>query len=175
MVGNFVAYQAVWFACVLGAAAGQPVWGLLAAAAAAIFHLASAPAPLAELRLLLLTGAIGGVWETWLVSTGWVRYEGAALADLPPVWIIALWVAFATTFNVCLRWLQGRPTAAALLGFLGGPAAWWAGASLGALELSAPKASLFVIGLGWAALMPLLMALASRLAPAASHTGERLT
>ena len=60
-----------------------------------------------------------------------------------------------------LRWLWNRPGLAALLGLVGGPLAWWAGDRLGALDLVAPGFSLCVIGLGWAALMPILLALAA--------------
>lgn len=62
-----------------------------------------------------------------------------------------------------LRWLQPRPLLAAVLGLVGGPLAWYAGARLGALELPDPSLALSVLGAGWAALMPLLLWLASRL------------
>lgn len=88
---------------------------------------------------------------------------GRQLNELSPAWIVALWLAFATTFNVSLRWLQGRHGLSAALGLIGGPLAWFAGSRMGALELSDLKLDLLVIGVGWAVLMPVLLLLARRL------------
>ncbi len=159
---NFLFYQVAWLACVIGAAKGLPLIGVVVALSVVAQHLALSPNAGRELKLVLLTGLLGGAWETWLVTQGWVRYAGAELSWLPPLWIIALWLAFATTFNVSLRWLQPRPLLAALLGLAGGPLAWYAGARLGALELPDPLLALTALGAGWAALMPLLLWLASR-------------
>jgi hypothetical protein len=161
LVGNFLLYQVAWFACVLGAAAGLPLIGTAVSGVVVGLRLASAARPAAELQLILLAGLIGGAWESLLVGMDWVHYRGGELPGLAPSWIVALWLAFATTFNVSLRWLQGRPGAAALLGLAGGPLAWWAGARLGALELVDAGLALSAIGLGWAVLMPLLLALAA--------------
>ena len=169
-LANILLYQLAWFACVLGAAGGQPRIGVGVALLIVGLHLALARSPATELKIILLAGMIGGVWELLLVKLGWVRYIGGSSPTLPPDWIFALWLAFATTFNVCLRWLQGRPVLAALLGLTGGPLAWYAGAQLGALELPDLKFDLLVIGLGWAVLMPGLLYLTRRLtlAPAAA-------
>ena len=160
---NFMLYQVAWLACVLGAAKGQPLIGVGVALLVVAQHLALSPNAGQELKLILLTGLLGGAWETWLITQDWVRYVGGESAWLAPAWIIALWLAFATTFNVSLRWLQPRPLLAAVLGLVGGPLAWYAGARLGALELPDPSLALSVLGAGWAALMPLLLWLASRL------------
>lgn len=162
-IGNFMLYQAAWLACVLGAAAGRPLIGTATAGVAVGLRLASAARPAAELKLILLAGLIGGAWESLLVGMDWVRYRGGEFPGMAPSWIVALWLAFATTFNVSLRWLQGKPAAAALLGLAGGPLAWWAGARMGALELVDAGIALSAIGVGWAILMPLLLALAARL------------
>lgn len=172
LLSNFLLYQLAWFACVLGAAAGRPALGVVAAVLVVALRLAYAARRMAELKVILLTGVLGWAWESMLVQMDWVRYRSGGVTGWPPIWIGALWLAFATTFNGCLRWLQGRPGLAALLGFAGGPLAWWAGARLGALELTDLAASLFVIGLGWAALMPLLMATAARLEAAAGRTNK---
>lgn len=159
---NFLLYQVAWLACVLGAAKGQPLIGVVVALLVVAQHLARSTNASSELKLVLLTGLLGGAWETWLVTQGWVRYAGAEIPWLPPAWIVALWLAFATTFNVSLHWLQSRLLWAAVLGLVGGPLAWYAGARLGALELPDPILALTVLGAGWAALMPLLLWLASR-------------
>jgi hypothetical protein len=161
VLGNLFLYQAAWFACILGAAAGYPLLGTAASIGAVAWRMAWAQQRWAELQLILLAGLVGGAWENLLTGLDWVRYQGAEPAGLAPLWIIALWLAFATTFNVSLRWLRPRPVLSALLGLIGGPLAWWGGARLGALELVDRDFALVMIGLGWAALMPLLLAAAA--------------
>ena len=158
-LANFLLYQLAWLACVMGAAAGLPWVGVVVALMVVGLHLGLAHSPTNELRIIGLTGLIGGVWETLIVRQGWVEYLGQLTPGLPPLWIIALWLAFATTFNVSLRWLQRRYVFAALFGLMGGPLAWYAGMRLGALRLPELQTDLTAIGLGWAMLMPVLLLL----------------
>ena len=162
-LANFLLYQTAWLACVMGTANGHPMIGVGMAGLVVVLHLVLAHSAKSELAIIAVTGLIGGAWETLLVQQNWVHYLGGDSVTWPPAWIIALWLAFATTFNVSLRWLQGRHILAALLGLMGGPAAWFAGARLGALELPNPIVALTAIGTGWAILMPLLLFIAQRL------------
>jgi len=163
IVANFVLYQIAWLACVLGAAAGLPGLGTTTAGGVILWHLAHANRPRAELRLILLTGLIGGTWDSLLVGLGLIHYpSGMLLPWLAPHWIIALWMSFATTFNSSFRWLKGRVLLAAIFGLIGGPLAWWAGDRLGALELVNPVRALAALGGGWMAVLPMLMRLATR-------------
>ena len=91
------------------------------------------------------------------------RVVAALVEGAAPYWMVALWALFATTLNVSLRWLRARPWLGALLGALGGPAAYYAGARLGALELATAGAGLGAIAIGWAVLTPLLLGTARRL------------
>ena len=160
---NLFLYQAGWFACILGAAHGMPWTGVAFALAIVAWHLARAGRPRAEARLILLAVAVGGVFETLLVQAGWVRYtEGALVEGTAPVWMVALWAMFATTLNVSLRSCRTRPWLAAMLGAVGAPLAYYAGARLGALQLTDVHAGLAAIAVGWAWLAPLLLASAQR-------------
>jgi hypothetical protein len=62
-----------------------------------------------------------------------------------------------------MGWLKGRPWLAVAFGAVGGPLAYLAGNRLGGVEMSEPALALLVQGLGWAAMMPLLLRLAARL------------
>jgi len=164
VVVNLILYQIVWTACVMGAAENLPLLGPAAAALAIAWHLLRAARPLPELALILIAGTLGGIWDSLLVSLDLVRYASAnAAAGLAPYWIVGLWMAFATTFNLSFRWLKGHWILAGLVGLLGGPLAWWAGAQLDALVLVKAKTSLTILGIGWALLLPTLMAMAQRL------------
>lgn len=156
-LANFLLYQLAWFACIMGAAEGLPWAGVVVGLLVVGLHLGLAHTPRTELGIIGLTGLIGGVWETFIVRQDWVEYLGQFGEQFPPLWIITLWLAFATTFNVSLRWLQRRYLFAALFGLVGGPLAWYAGMRLGALRLPELQTDLTAIGLGWAVVMPLLL------------------
>jgi hypothetical protein len=164
LVVNFVLFQIGWFACVLGAAHGLPWIGALAAAAIIGLHLARATQPKLELALVAAAAVLGALFETFLVRAGWVRFEtGVLFEDMAPYWMVALWAIFATTLNVSLRWLRAQTGLAALFGAIGGPAAYYAGAKLGALELVRTGAALAAIAAGWAILTPVLLRAARHL------------
>jgi Protein of unknown function (DUF2878) len=163
IVVNVVAYQCAWFAGVLGAAAQRPWLGVAVAAAAVLWHLHSAVRPQRELRLILIAALCGAAFETLLVASGWVHMSPALLAgSFTPLWMVALWAAFATTLNVSLRALRPRYLLSALLGAVGAPLAYWSGARMGALQWVHELPALVVIALGWALLTPLLMKSAQR-------------
>jgi hypothetical protein len=93
-----------------------------------------------------------------------MSYPGGQFAQgLAPYWIVAMWGLFATTLNLSMSWLRGRQWLAALLGAVGGPLAYLAGARLGGLQMPDPVLALAVQALGWAVLLPVLNRLAERL------------
>ena len=67
-------FKAAWAAVVLSAAAGAPVFGLIAIAIAVAIHLWRSNSAETEMRLLLIAGAVGLVWETFLVHSGLIGY-----------------------------------------------------------------------------------------------------
>jgi hypothetical protein len=164
ILANAVLYQAGWFACVLGAAHGEPWIGAVAALAIVAWHLARSADARRELALVAAAAGVGLVFETALVQSGWVRFpNGMLIEGAAPYWMVALWALFATTLNVSLRSLRTRPGLGAALGAVGAPAAYYAGARLGALEMTSPGAALAAIAIGWAVLAPALLAAAPRL------------
>jgi hypothetical protein len=160
---NAVVYQCVWFACVLGAASGHRYAGYLAAGAALLWHLWGATRPAQALRLVALAAAIGAVFETLLMASGWARMAPDALLwGFTPLWMVALWGSFATTLNVSLRRMRERPLLLAAIAAVGAPLAYQAGVKLGALQWVEPVPALLFIGAGWALATPLLLAAARR-------------
>lgn len=154
IVINVVAYQLAWFACVLGAAYGHPEIGTFVVAAAVALHLLQSARPLNDLKLMAAAGFLGFVLDSGLASGGIVVFASGVWVDgLAPHWMVALWVAFATTFHLSLRWVMARPAFAALLGAIGGPVAYYAGMRLGALELQPLQVALPIIGAAWALAM----------------------
>lgn len=161
---NFLAFQIGWFACVLGAAKGYAFEGALVALAIVAAHIAFAARPGREFALVAAAAATGAVADSLLAASGWLRYDAGVLIEgTAPYWIVAIWALFAITLNVSMRALRDRLWLGALLGLVGGPAAYYSGAKLGALTLVQALPALAALALGWALVTPLLLTLALRL------------
>jgi hypothetical protein len=169
LLADVVAYQIGWLGCVLGAARGHAWAGVTAAVALAAFHLALLDGPERrrnELRLFAASVVVGLVVDGTLTALGWVRYpEGQPAPFLPPVWMLCLWMLFATLLPGALAWLRGRPILAAALGALGGPLAYLAGERLGAIALARGPGPLLALAVAWAVAIPLLLGLSRKLVP----------
>ena len=158
---NFAMFYLGWFACVMGAGNGELWLGPSVVAALVLVHLVLTPAPLREARLILLAGIFGFAVDTLQASAGLYAFARTSAAPwLCPLWMVALWMIFATTLNASMSWLAGRYRLAAVLGALCGPVSYVAGARLGAIELPAQaSASLVGIAIVCACVMPSLLLL----------------
>ena len=164
VIVNLAVFKATWTAIVISAAAGAPIIGVIAVAIAVGIHLWLCDNAESEIRLLLIAAAIGLAWESVLVFAGLLEYSSGTWAPgAAPVWIVAMWVLFATTINVGMRWLRRNMTVASIVGAVGGPLAFLAGSGLGAVEFPSTTLALICIGIGWAVLLPLLVQIAIRL------------
>ena len=162
MLFNFIAFQIGWFACVLGGAYGWPMLGVAVATVIIALHLRRAARPRREAVLIVLSGLLGFVADSLLTGPGLLKFpSGQFHPQLAPYWMVAMWMLFATTFNVSLRWLRGRLGLAALLGMIAGPLAYYGGAQLGGVALANPPAGLIAVAGIWTLAMPLLLAIAN--------------
>jgi len=165
-LSNFLGYQAVWLVAVAGAGRGL-VWPALAALAAfALWQLARSGTRRADLRVLAVAVALGVLLDGALSLCGVLGYAAPRPALPPggaPLWILALWAAFALTLNHSLAWLRRHSLLAALLGAVGGPFAYLAAAKLAnAVTFRAPEAvALAALAAGWGAALVVLVRSAS--------------
>jgi hypothetical protein len=164
-VVNFGLYQVGWFAIVLGAANLHPWHGTALAVALIAVHLALASGFLRQLALILLCGVIGLVLDSLQLRLGVFRFaSGATVLWLAPPWDIALWMQFATILPFCLSWLSRRYALATVLGFAGGPLAFYSGERLGGVTFLEPRLLNFlVLGVVWAIAFPSLVWLSDTL------------
>ena len=160
---NLLAYQTAWFSCVFGAAYDRIEISYWVCAGALILNTFLSRTRYIDWTLVLITGVLGGLFESLVLNEHWVIYKATAIPSIAPIWIILLWMVFGTTLNHSLHWLQRKLTLSVLFGLLGGPVAWYAGSRIGALELVPGPVTYIVIGLGWAILMPLLAYIAQNL------------
>ena len=161
---NFAMFEIAWVSSVVGGAKQMPWLGPVAVFIALALHLRAARKPFEEVLLVLFCGLIGASFDSLLVAAGWVTYKAGLFSDyFAPYWIITMWMLFATTLNVSMRWLRGKPKLAAFFGLYGGPAAYIAGQQLGGIVLTNQFAALIALGVGWAIMMPVLMWLSENL------------
>ncbi|WP_374331347.1 DUF2878 domain-containing protein [Aestuariivirga sp.] len=163
---QFLAFDVAWAAAVWGGAGGWPWLGTLPALALLVLHLSLCRAMFwLEIRLVLAITLFGILLETGFMGAGLITFSGApVLGVLPPVWVWALWLGFASLPNGSLTWLQGKTGLQMLLGLVFGPLAYWTGAKMGAATMPTASA-LFTIGLAWALAFRAIMLLADTISP----------
>lgn len=145
---NFGLFQMVWLACVLGSARGYPWLGTLLLACSLLWHFSQASNKSQEAKWCVVAGLIGAVFDQILLSLNIIQYHNNGWSQsIVPVWIITLWIAFAMTLNVSMRWLRGQYAIALLFGAIGGPLAYLGAEKIGAVTLTSN--SLIALGVGW--------------------------
>lgn len=159
MVVNVVLYQLGWFATAFGASAGYPWSGPLLITGIIYLHIRYIASSAREFLYLCAVACAGYTMDGLILNSGIFTFQGTGpLPGWPPVWLWFLWMLFATLFPCSLRWLEGRPLTSAVLGAMGGPAAYVAGERLGALHIHSPYWwNVGVLALCWAVAVPLLV------------------
>mgnify|MGYP001627842126 CR=1 FL=1 len=100
----------------------------------------------------LMTGlVVGTVLDGFLRTSGWVDYgqwfHGAHW--LPPYWILMLWIGFALSLKIGMRWLFKHYWLGAAFLIIGAPLSYFSADKLGAVVLQKPTAVMLLIGVGW--------------------------
>lgn len=119
--------------------------------------------------LMLMALPVGFAVDSTMAATGLLHYASPVPnTHYAPVWILALWMGFALTFNHSLGWLMLRPAAAAVLGAIVGPFSYWvASRSWGAVDFTEPLGKVLItLGLLWGAAMGLFSHVVTRHAKA---------
>jgi hypothetical protein len=165
-VANILGYQVVWFVAVYGAGAGFTWPAVATAGVFAAWQLAASADRALDLRLIALSLLCGLLLDGALAYAGLLHYAANSPALPPsgaPLWILALWVAFALTLNHSLRCLKARPLTAALVGVAGGQLAYLAAGRLsGAVSFATPSwRALACLAAGWGTALALLAQLAA--------------
>lgn len=149
----------IWCACAFGALWGLPWLGVAAAMPWLVWDVHHRPACAPGLALIAVAGLFGATADLVLIGVGGLDYVGLDEgARFGPLWIVALWMVFATTANVSLTWLRGRVRVAAVLGIAGGILSYVSARRLGvvAFELT-DLATLLSLVLVWGIGVPLLV------------------
>lgn len=161
MLVNVVAFKVGWMSTVYGAANDLPTLGPFVVMIAILLHLYFSQHPSREFLLVLIAGVIGAIFDSILVSAGWLTYASGMIgSNIAPYWIIGMWMLFATTLNMALRWFHSNLKMAALAGLLLGPFSYYIGSKIGAVTFANPVLATAALAIGWAAMMPALLIIA---------------
>lgn len=156
---NFVFFQVLWFACIVGAASGV-VWpGFVVLGLFLVWQLQPSRIALGDIRLILVAILLGILLDSLWPMFGVLSFATPVpLPSFAPVWIIFLWIGFALTINHSLAWLKEKLVIAVVLSFVAAPLSYFGGHRLGALDftMSVPMA-LLLLAFAWAIAFPLLV------------------
>lgn len=157
LISNFLLFQLAWFSCVLGAAHDMPWLGVLVTLVILSWHLSNTKQIKPEALLVVFTLIIGACFDQIMLVGNLIEYQNHGWSDLiVPVWILALWAAFASILNVSLAWMKDRYFIAILFGATGGPIAYLAASNIGAVTIQG-YSSYVALSVGWAIITPLLL------------------
>ncbi|WP_455204614.1 DUF2878 domain-containing protein [Kaarinaea lacus] len=158
-IANFLLFQIGWFACVLVAAQELPLLALISSLTIVAIHMLFTSFKGRELILILFSASLGMVVDSVAIASHVFTVPNSQGLFLAPLWLISLWMLFATCLRHSMSWLQGRYTVSAICGALFAPLAYYGGSQLGAIEISQSDivASLAFVSIAWALVMPLLI------------------
>jgi len=141
----------------LGAANGLSYFGPLVMTLLLIAHYYFFVSNIKEIYFILIIGVVGTLVDTLMFLSGSFIYTGAYSREVfvAPLWITAMWAGFAATVNHSMLFFKDRWILMVIAGAVFGPAAYFTGESLGAIEFRLPSLlSGLVIGIVWAISMP---------------------
>lgn len=156
---NFIIFEACWFACVLGAAKNLGWLGpLLVLITVPLQIILLTENHRAEFIFVVTCGVTGFILETLMILGSVYAPVSREWGFICPPWMAALWFNFALLVSISLAWLKGRYAAAAVLGGLAGPVAYWGGDKLEALRVAATfSTGYLILAVMWALALPLLV------------------
>jgi hypothetical protein len=147
---NLALFQMGWLVCVLGGSFYAVAFTLLTL----LLHRWLVLDNPREWKLIAVIALGGCLWDAAMTHSGVIRYADGFIFGIP-LWLVCLWLLFATTFMHSLLWLRRYLWLAALLAAVLGPVSYWLGSNLTEAELRAPlPASLAIMAVGWALLFP---------------------
>jgi len=150
---NAVAFQACWFACVIGGS----LWGAIAVGLFFAWH--QRISSRFEWLFIIAIAGIGSALDTLWYQLGLIGFPAYELAVIP-VWLFLLWLAFAATLLHSLNYLFSRPLFITLASAVAAPGSYYAGQRLGALETN--TYGLMTISVSWAVLMGIAALISQR-------------
>jgi hypothetical protein len=141
---NAAAFQACWFACVIGGS----LWALPAVILFMVWH--QRVADKREWILISVLTLCGIAIDTLWYQIGLIQFPNYSM-PVVPVWLALLWLAFSATLMHSLAVFFSRPWLITPVAAIAAPVSYFAGERFGSITLA--DNSLWVIAASWAGLM----------------------
>lgn len=157
---NFLLFQMGWLACLLL----MTPWLLLFVSIILCIHffvVVPHHKKINECLFLTQVLLIGFLLETFYLSSEvLIKLDQT---ELPPFWLLLMWLLFGSTFRYSMAWLRGRLMLASVFAMIVAPMSYMSGAALNSdIELgNSVMMSIFSLGLTWAIIFPVLLVAAS--------------
>lgn len=151
---------ASWYITVYGAAHDRYLPGVVANVLVALVYLYWKRFIREELIFLFLVTVCGSAIDSLNPILGFVTFKAnsVSILNIYPLWMLSLWIAFATAFKDLFKWLEGKLVLAALIGGFAGPLSFSAAQSIGALTFTKGELyPLMINSLEWAVMFPILI------------------
>jgi len=156
---NLALFQIGWFVCVMGG----DIYAVIFTIAALFIHNWLVLSNFVEWKLIGIVVVVGCLWDMLMAQTGVIQYGDTLVLGIP-LWLVCLWVLFATTFMHGLFWMNRHLLLAVIFAAVLGPASYWLGSNLTDAELGLPlMTSMLIMAIGWALLFPFGIYYAGRL------------
>jgi hypothetical protein len=162
---NAMGFQIVWFVCVQG----NDLNAAVAVVALLVVHLMMFRTDLKILMGLFVFSLVGYIGDGIIAMLFDLDYQGSLdyndnLKFLAPIWLLGLWLGFATTLNHSMQWLFKTPFLTVFIALFLVPVSYFAGISLSGStfftstetlsSVSIPNELFFVAeGIWWAVLL----------------------
>ena len=147
---NIVAFNVLWLSCVVGH--NSFLWLSVPLLLAYLWFLVETNS--ASLSRILVPAAIGILTDTALALAGVFQFQDSLL--IIPLWLVVLWIGFATTLSQSLSVFGKNLWIAACAGAVAFPFNYGVGERLGAVSFGETYLeSMMILSLLWAALFPL--------------------
>jgi len=90
-----------------------------------------------EWKLIGIILIVGCAWDIAMAQAQVLIFAGGEIFGIP-IWLICLWLLFATTFQHSLRWLQTKTFLAALFAAVFGPLSYCFGTQISNVKIGEP-------------------------------------
>lgn len=156
---NLSIYQCVWFGSVL-----MQEGFLLPSLALLCLHLITTRNRLVEVAVVVMCGALGISTDLMLTHYGLYEFPPTLGVFGFPLWLVAIWLAFAATLRHSLRYFIAHPVLGLSSAAVGAPLSYLAASRLGAVELPMGMVNTFlVLAFIWVILMGVFIILINSL------------
>lgn len=146
---NVALFQAGWFACIFL----PTIYGLAATILVLIIHLKMVPNFQKELAFVITVASVGYCMDSLYSLLSLVEFK---VNSESTIYLVCVWLLFASTLNWSMKYLIKTPLRAMLLGILA-PLSYFGAQSLGKIKYSEPLAvSILFHALLWSAFMLLV-------------------